>query len=99
MNDDDRKQKREPELPNELEIEETGFILEPAQLELGSGYTLCVNYDENDKPVINIKTYGQVDMTRLRKEILHAFPNAQIRQMNQSQTTTIVKKRRKRNKK
>ena len=94
---DDHKQKHEPEAP--AETEENGFVLEPAQLEVGAGYTVCVHYDEDDKPIVNLKTYGHVDMQRVRREILRVFPNAQIRQLSQSRTTTIVRKRGKRKKK
>jgi len=89
----ERKTKRESESLTELDSEETGFVLEPTQLEVGSGYTLSVNYDENEKPIVDIKTYGEVDMTRLRREIERIFPNAQIRQLNQTRSITIVKKR------
>lgn len=88
----ERKHKRETE-DIETDEEETGFILEPTQLEIGSGYTLSVNYDENEKPIINIKTYGQVDVIKLRREIEKLFPNAQINQLNQSHSITVVKKR------
>ena len=87
----ERKHKRETE-DAETE-EETGFILEPTQLEIGSGYTLSVNYDENEKPIINVKTYGQVDVIKLRREIEKLFPNAQINQLDQGHSITVVKKR------
>jgi hypothetical protein len=86
----ERKHKRETE-DAETE-EETGFILEPTQLEIGSGYTLSVNYDENEKPIINVKTYGQVDVIKLRREIEKMFPNAQINQLDQGHSITVVKK-------
>jgi hypothetical protein len=87
----ERKHKRETE---DIETEEeTGFILEPTQLEIGSGYTLSVNYDENEKPIINVKTYGQVDVIKLRREIEKLFPNAQINQLNQSHSITVVKRK------
>jgi hypothetical protein len=87
----ERKHKRETE---DIETdEETGFILEPTQLEIGSGYTLSVNYDENEKPIISVKTYGEVDVMKLRREIEKLFPNAQINQLNQTHSITVVKKR------
>jgi len=86
----ERKHKREGV---ELDMEESGFVLEPAQVELGSGYTLSVNYDENENPIVNIRTYGQVDIAKLRKEIEKIFPNAQIKQLNQPHSITVVKKR------
>jgi len=89
----ERKHKREPESLIELDSEELGFVLEPTQIEVGSGYTISVSYDENEKPVVDVKTYGEVDFTKLRREIERAFPNAQIRQLNQTRSVTIVKKR------
>jgi len=88
----ERKSKRESENLVELDGEETGFVLEPTQIELGCGYTLHVKYDENDKPIINVKTYGQVDIAKLRREIEKMFPDAQIRQLNGARSVTIVKK-------
>jgi hypothetical protein len=89
----EKKHKRESESLIELDPEELGFVLEPTQVEVGSGYTVSVSYDENEKPIIDVKTYGEVDIAKLRKEIERIFPNAQIRQLNQTQSVTIVKKR------
>jgi hypothetical protein len=94
----ERKHKRESEGFIEMGSEESVFVLEPTQVEVGSGYTISVKYDENEKPIIDVKTYGEVDITKLRREIERAFPNAQIRRLKQTQSVTIVKKRkRKRN--
>jgi len=89
----ERKQKRESEGFIELDSEESGFVLEPTQVEVGSGYTVSVSYDKNEKPIVDVKTYGEVDIAKLRREIERIFPNAQIRQLNQTQSVTIVKKR------
>jgi hypothetical protein len=92
----ERKHKREAE----SEVgEESGFILEPTQVEVGAGYTLCVNYDENENPIINIKTYGQVDIAKIRREIEKLFPNAQIHQQNQSHSINVSKKHKRKNRK
>jgi hypothetical protein len=90
----ERKHKRVSEDVTELD-EDAGIVLEPTQIELGSGYSLAVSYDENEKPLVDIKTYGQVDVTRLRREIEGIFPNAQIRQKGQPQTVTVAKKNKK----
>jgi hypothetical protein len=87
----ERKSKREVHIV-EVEPEETSFILEPTQVEVGSGYTLSINYSEDEKPIVNIKTYGKVDLTQIRREIERLFPNAQIRQAIPTQTVAIVKK-------
>jgi hypothetical protein len=94
----ERKNKRETENLVEADSEELGFVLEPTQIEVGSGYTVCVSYDENEKQIVDVKTYGEVDIARLRRDIERIFPNARIRQLNQTQSVKIVKKRkRKRN--
>ena len=89
----EKKHKRESDSFIELDSEEVSFVLEPAKVEVGSGYSVSVSYDEDEKPIIDVKTYGEVNMAQLRKEIEKLFPNAQIRQLNQTQTVTIVKKR------
>jgi hypothetical protein len=89
----ERKHKREPESFIELDTKDLGFVLEPTQVEVGSGYTISVSYDENEKPIIDVKTYGEVDTAKIRREIERVFPNAQIRQLNQTRSVTIVKKR------
>lgn len=89
----ERKHKREPKSFIELNSEDLGFVLEPTQVEVGSAYAVSVSYDENEKPIVNVKTYGEVDFTKLRREIERAFPNAQIRQLNQTRSVTIVKRR------
>lgn len=89
----ERKQKRESQGFIELDSEESSFVLEPTQVEVGSGYTVSVSYDENEKPIIDIKTYGEVNIPKLRREIERVFPNAEIRQLNQTRSITIVKKR------
>ncbi|MDI6805823.1 MAG: hypothetical protein QMD20_04050 [Candidatus Bathyarchaeia archaeon] len=94
----ERKQKHETQSIIELEAEESGFVLEPAQVEVGSGFTVFVSYDENEKPIIDVKTYGEVNLTKLRREIERIFPNAKIRQLTQTSTVTVVKKRKKKKK-
>ena len=86
-----RKNKRATEGIVEIDSEETSFILEPAQIEVGSGYTVAVSYDEEDRPIVDVKTYGQVDIAQLRRSIERTFPNAQIRHLNRSESATLVK--------
>jgi len=63
--------------------------LKPSEVEVGSGYTVRINRDENDTPVLDIKTYGEVDTNRLRKELQRAFPEIQIRRINPTTTSTV----------
>jgi len=94
----EKKHKKELMGRIELEMDDLGFVLEPTQVEVGSGYTVSVSYDENEKPIVDIKTYGEVNMAKLQKEIRKAFPDAKIRNLNNAGTVTIVKKRKKRRK-
>jgi hypothetical protein len=94
----ERKNKRETEELEEIETEENDFLIQPAQVEVGSGYTMSVSYDEHDKPIIDVKTYGEVNLSHLRREILRAFPDAQIRQLNQSRSILVAKKHKKKRK-
>jgi len=85
----ERKQKQSEN--TELEIEETSFMLEPSKVEVGAGYTLQVKYSELEKPIVSVKTYGKVDLDKIKREIERIFPNAQIRQLNQPTTITVAK--------
>lgn len=87
----ERKSKRGSETFEEIDVGECTFLMEPARVEIGSGYTLQVSYDEDEKPVVDIKTYGRVDLAKLRKDIQRAYPEAHIRRLNQHQTITIIK--------
>ncbi|MDI6847798.1 MAG: hypothetical protein QMD23_06705 [Candidatus Bathyarchaeia archaeon] len=89
----ERKHKRVPGNFIKLDSEELGFVLEPTQVEVGSGYAISISYDENEKPIVDVKSYGEVDIAKVRKEIERVFPNAKIRQLNQTNAITIVKKR------
>jgi len=92
---DDQKNKREPESPSELTPEETGFVLEPTSIEVGAAYTVQLSLDENEKTVVDVKTYGQIDQQKLRREIERMFPNAKIRQLNQNPSVIVAKKTKK----
>jgi hypothetical protein len=92
-----RKIKRE-DSPLAFDIEETGFVAKPAKVEIGSGYAVAVGYDENNEPVIDVKTYGTVNMSSVRKELESLFPNARIRHLNGASPVTVVKRAKRRRK-
>lgn len=88
----EKKHKRETTSPAELNLlEDLGFVLEPAKIEIGSGYALSISYDEEGNPIVDVKTYGEVDSAKIRKEIERLYPNAQIRNLNEP-TVTVVRK-------
>jgi hypothetical protein len=94
----ERKNKRGSENAVTLDSEEVSFVLEPNHVEVGSGYTVAVNYDEDERPIVDVKTYGQVDIAQLRRDIGRAFPNAQIRRLNQARSVTVTKAKKRKEK-
>lgn len=86
-----RKKKQHSENGIEVETEDDDFVLEPTHIEVGSGYTVAVHYDEDQRPTVAVKTYGQVDIVRVKREILRIFPDAQVRHTNQTRSVKIVK--------
>lgn len=94
----ERKNKRGSESAVTVDSEEVSFILEPNHVEVGSGYTVAVSYGEDERPVVDVKTYGQVDIAQLRRDIGRAFPNAQIRRLNQARSVTVAKVKNKKKK-
>jgi hypothetical protein len=89
----ERRHKRETASPVKLDLaDDLGFILEPAKIEIGSGYAVSLSYDEEGNPVVDVKTYGEVDLSKIRRDIERLYPNAQIRQLNQEPTVTVVRK-------
>jgi len=89
----EHKHKRESRSFVEMDSEGSDFVLEPTQIEVGSGYAVSVSYDENEKPIVDVKTYGEVDLSKIRREIERVFPNAKIRQLSEEGSVTIVKRR------
>jgi len=85
------RKKQRSENGIEVETEDNDFVLEPTQIEAGSGYTLTVRYDEDQRPTVAVKTYGQVDIIQVKREILRIFPDAQVRHTNQTESVKIVK--------
>ena len=92
----DRKNKRAANRGVEVNGAEHNFFLEPAQVEVGSGYTVKVSYDESDKPVLDIKTYGEVNTVWLQKELKRIFPKIQTHRLwkaSSGNVITVTKKR------
>ncbi len=94
----ERKSKRASATENVEYSEIQPFMIEPTCVEVGAGYTVAVSHDEQEREVVDVKTYGQVDMSLLRKEIQRAFPEAEIRRFNQADSITVVRTKKKKNK-
>jgi len=92
------KSKRE-ENGIEMETDDSGIVLEPTQVELGSGYAVSVRYDEKDEPIVDVKTYGKVDVSKMLKDIARVYPHAQINHWNQPPSVKIARKQQKKKRK
>ena len=81
-----------------LGFDETSFFLEDAHpIEVGAGYSLSIDYDDDGIPLIRVKTYGDVDLAELRSAIRKRYPEAKIREV-ETPVIEIVKPSRKRRK-
>jgi hypothetical protein len=68
--------------------EERLFGQEP--IEGGSGYSISVTYDEKGKPVVRVKTYGDVDVAELRRDIERQYLGAKIEGLEKQPLIRIV---------
>jgi len=69
---------------------EEDFLLgrEPAQG--GSGYSISVTYDEKGKPVVQVKTYGDVNTAELQRDIERRYPGARIEGLEKKPLIRII---------
>jgi hypothetical protein len=67
-----------------------GRELESTKGKGGSGYSMSVTYDENGKPVVAVKTYGEVDAAELRRDILQRHPGARIEGLENQPLIKVV---------
>ena len=56
----------------------------------GSGYSISVTYDEEGKPVVQVKTQGDVDTTKLRRDIEQRYPGAKIEGLEKKPLIRII---------
>ena len=77
-----RKKKKIPQsLSNFQGDEDVSFIIEtePEPLEIGNACSFSLDYDNKGLPLIHVKTYGNVDITKLRQMILKRYPEAKLK--------------------
>jgi hypothetical protein len=92
-----RRTKHE-ETSAKIDLEETDFAITPAKVEIGSGYSVAVGYDENNEPILNVKTFGTVDVVKVQRELEDLFPSARIRHLNPASSVALIKKSKKKRK-
>jgi len=68
--------------------EEILFGREP--VEGGSGYSISVTYDESSRPVVQVKTHGDVDVAELRRDIEQRYSGARIEGLEKRPLISIV---------
>jgi hypothetical protein len=62
----------------DFDEEEEEFPLEREPISIDSGYSMSITYDEEGRPTVHVKTYGNVNKNQLRKEIEQRYPDARI---------------------
>jgi len=61
-----------------LDFREENFLFGKEPARGGSGYSISMTYDEGGKPLVKVKTHGNVDVTELRSDIERRYPGARI---------------------
>lgn len=69
-----------------------GVSLKSKPVELGEGYSISIRYDEEGPPTIHVKTYGDVDLRELLKEIRRRYPHAEIRGLEGPPVIEVIAK-------
>jgi hypothetical protein len=91
-----QRRTKHDETSPKFDLEETDFAITPAKVDIGSGYSVAVGYDENKEPILDVKTYGTVDIVKVKRELEDLFPSARIRHLNPSSVAVIKKRKKKR---
>jgi len=88
----ERKRKRGFDL-FDFDFDEEGFPFGHETGKSGSGYSISVTYDEKGKPVVQVKTYGDVDTAALRKDIEQRYPGARIEGLEKQPLIRVVEEK------
>lgn len=78
---EERKEKRDI---RDLDETECFVLVEPEPIEIASGYSISIKYDEKGRPNISVKKYGDVDTRGIRREIERNYPGAEIQGLESS---------------
>jgi hypothetical protein len=69
---------------------EDDFLFGGKATQGGSGYSISVTYDAKNKPVVHVKTHGDVDTTELRRDIEQRYPGAKIEGLEKKPLIRII---------
>ena len=86
------RRRRNEILDSDFPCSEDG-LSESESLELGSGYSILLDY-VSEAPIVYVKTYGEVDLVSLRKEIGRHYPGAKIEGLTSKAPVRVTQKRR-----
>jgi hypothetical protein len=56
----------------------------------GSGYSISVTYDAKGKPVVQVKTHGDMDTEELRRDIEKRYPGAKIEGLEKKPLIRVI---------
>ena len=84
----ERKKKRR--VSDLFGFDEEDFLFGQEPIEGGSGYSISVTYDNSGKPVVQVKTHGDVDVAELRRDIEQQYPGARIKGLEKKPLIKIV---------
>lgn len=87
----ERKRRNEVLDLNLHEFEDS--LLEDETIELGSGYSISLDY-MREVPTVYVKTYGEVDSVSLRRKIEEHYPGAKIEGLTSNIPVRVSPKRR-----
>lgn len=90
----ERKRRDYLENSNTLNLEND--LLKDESIELGAGCSISLDYNEEATPTVYVKTYGEVDITSLRRKLEQNYPGARIEGLNPNAPAHVhIKKKRK----
>ncbi len=84
------ERKRKKRFSDLLGFDEKGFLSSEDGGGRGSGYSISVTYDEAGKPVVQVKTYGDVDVAELRRNIEQQYPGARVEGLEKKPLIRII---------
>jgi hypothetical protein len=84
------KRKRKKPFFDFFGFDEEDFLFGREPVEGGSGYSISVTYGESGKPVVQVKTHGDVDLAELRRSIEQRYPGARIEGLEKKPLIRIV---------
>jgi hypothetical protein len=89
----DRKRRDDLENSNTLDLEND--LLKDEAIELGAGCSISLDYNK-EAPTVYVKTYGEVDITSLRRRLEQNYPGSKIEGLNPNAPIHVrIKKKRK----